>query len=229
VLRGAAEEVLQVLKDDTSNDPKRKSDVEKLMGPTSDESFARMVAVGKLVTDFKPGGAGDDADDAAGDALDDDIGVAVEFEEEDEETDNEVDEVLEASDVEEEEEGGEEAETAGAGVGVAGRGGRRPAPARRLRTTRSPPPRSTRTGCSARSPPRSATRTQRRASPARPRRRCWRRSGTKGTMSAPARTSSCLCWTTTSSTSSRSYSSRARGWCGAPDSRARRTTRKRRW
>uniref|UniRef100_A0A7S0GP72 RNA helicase n=1 Tax=Micromonas pusilla TaxID=38833 RepID=A0A7S0GP72_MICPS len=123
VLRGAAEEVLQVLKDDTSNDPKRKSDVEKLMGPTSDESFARMVAVGKLVTDFKPGGAGDDADDAAGDALDDDIGVAVEFEEEDEETDNEVDEVLEASDVEEEEEGGEEAETAGAGVGVAGAAG----------------------------------------------------------------------------------------------------------
>ena len=137
VLRGAAEEVLEVLKDDASNDPKRKSDVEKLMGPTSDESFARMVAVGKLVTDFKPGGAGDDAADAAGDALDDDIGVAVEFEEEDEETDNEVDEVLEASDVEEEEEG-EEAE-AGAGVGVAGAAGA--AAGRRGPGRRGPPPR----------------------------------------------------------------------------------------
>ena len=65
VLRGAAEEVLEVLKDDASNDPKRKSDGEKLMGPTSDESFARMVAVGKLVTDFKPGGAGDEEPRAA--------------------------------------------------------------------------------------------------------------------------------------------------------------------
>ena len=139
VLRGAAEEVLEVLKDDASNDPKRKSDVEKLMGPTSDESFARMVAVGKLVTDFKPGGAGDDAADAAGAAPVDDIGVAVEFEEEDEETDNEVDEVLEASD-EEEEEGGRRLRLPAPAWGWRARRAP-PPPARRPRTTRSPPPR----------------------------------------------------------------------------------------
>lgn len=117
VLRGAAEEVLEVLKNDRSNDPQRKKDVEKLMGPTSDETFAQFVAVGKLVTDFAPGGGVDAADDGTpGDALDDDIGVAVEFEEEDEETDNAVDEVLEASDVEDDDEGDE----AGVGAGVTG-------------------------------------------------------------------------------------------------------------
>ena len=97
-------EVLEVLKDDRSTDPKRKKDVEKLMGATSDERFAQFVAVGKLITDFAPGGvAPGEGDVAPGDALDDDMGVAVEFEESEE--DNDADEVLEASDVEDEDEG----------------------------------------------------------------------------------------------------------------------------
>ena len=70
VLRGAAEEVLEVLKDDRSTDPKRKKDVEKLMGATSDERFAQFVAVGKLITDA-PGGVAPGEGDAPGDALDD--------------------------------------------------------------------------------------------------------------------------------------------------------------
>ena len=57
VLRGAAEEVLEVLKDDRSTDPTRKQNVEKLLGPTSSERFAQFVAIGKLITDFAPGGA----------------------------------------------------------------------------------------------------------------------------------------------------------------------------
>ena len=113
VLRGAADEVLEVLKDDHKTDPERKKDVEALIGATSSEKFAQFVAVGKLITDFNPGGGPGEGDVVPGDTLDDDIGVAVEFEEEDEdnEEDNELDEVLEASDVEEDDEGaGEEAE-----------------------------------------------------------------------------------------------------------------------
>ena len=64
VLRGAAEEVLEVLKDDASNDPTRKSDVEKLLGPTSSERFAQFVAIGKLITDFAAGGAPGEGDAA---------------------------------------------------------------------------------------------------------------------------------------------------------------------
>ena len=81
VLRGAAEEVLEVLKDDNKTDPERKKNVEALMGATSSEKFAQFVAVGKLITDFNPGGGPGEGDVVPGDTLDDDIGVAVEFEE----------------------------------------------------------------------------------------------------------------------------------------------------
>ena len=60
VLRGAAEEVLEVLKEERSTDPERKTKVEALMGPTDSETFAKYVALGKLVTDFAPGGGGGD-------------------------------------------------------------------------------------------------------------------------------------------------------------------------
>ena len=120
VLRGAAEEVLEVLKDDHKTDPERKKNVEALMGATSSEKFAQFVAVGKLITDFNPGGGPGEGDVVPGDTLDDDIGVAVEFEEENEDNgeDNELDEVLEASDVEEDDEGA--GEEAGFGRGVQG-------------------------------------------------------------------------------------------------------------
>ena len=120
VLRGAAEEILEVLKDEHKTDPERKKNVEALMGATSSEKFAQFVAVGKLITDFNPGGGPGEGDVVPGDTLDDDIGVAVEFEEEDEDNgeDNELDEVLEASDVEEDDEGA--GEEAGFGRGVQG-------------------------------------------------------------------------------------------------------------
>jgi pre-mRNA-splicing helicase BRR2 len=124
VLRGAAEEVLEVLKDDHSTDPERKTKVERLMGPTASEKFAQFVAVGKLITDFAHGGSGapGEGDAVPGDTLDDDIGVAVEFEEEEEEDgDNEVDEVLEASDVDDEDDDGAGGgEDAAQGRGVQG-------------------------------------------------------------------------------------------------------------
>jgi pre-mRNA-splicing helicase BRR2 len=81
VLRGAADEVLAVLKDDRSTDPERKRGVEAIMPGLSNEKFASLVTIGKMITDWVASGEVEAA--AAGETLDDDIGVAVEFEEDD--------------------------------------------------------------------------------------------------------------------------------------------------
>jgi hypothetical protein len=54
VLRGAADEVLASLKNDRTNDPSRKKEVDSLLGPVADEKFAQLVALGKLITDYAP-------------------------------------------------------------------------------------------------------------------------------------------------------------------------------
>ena len=54
VLRGAADEVLASLKNDHTNDPGRKKEVDSLLGPLADEKFAQLVALGKLITDYAP-------------------------------------------------------------------------------------------------------------------------------------------------------------------------------
>lgn len=43
ILRGAADEVLAVLKDDKKTDPERKREIEKLLGGISSEHFATLV------------------------------------------------------------------------------------------------------------------------------------------------------------------------------------------
>ena len=87
VLKGAAEEVLAVLKDDHLRDPDREKQLGELLGAISAEQFHQFVQLGKMIHDF-----GDDRAGADGEgALDEDIGVAVEFEDEDEDDDNEVD------------------------------------------------------------------------------------------------------------------------------------------
>ncbi|CAK0763687.1 DExH-box ATP-dependent RNA helicase DExH12 [Coccomyxa viridis] len=94
VLRGAADEIMAVLKNDRLKDPERKREVVGLLGEVSDERFADLVELGKRMTDFSTEPAAEDA--AAGDVLDDDIGVAVEFEGEDEDDDDDaVDEIAE--------------------------------------------------------------------------------------------------------------------------------------
>ncbi|EFJ32423.1 hypothetical protein SELMODRAFT_144158 [Selaginella moellendorffii] len=98
VLRGAADEVLVVLKNDKMKDSDKKKELEKLLNELSQERFNQLVNIGKIIVDFYDGG---DAGGAAGEALDDDIGVAVEFEEEDEEEESDVDEVQEESENEE--------------------------------------------------------------------------------------------------------------------------------
>ncbi|KAL3148608.1 hypothetical protein ABBQ38_014036 [Trebouxia sp. C0009 RCD-2024] len=91
VLKGAAEEVLAVLKDDRKRDPERQKECEELLGPIGDDKFTYLKDVGRLITDFSQP---DEEPGAPGDTLDDDIGVAVEFEgDEDADEESEVDEV----------------------------------------------------------------------------------------------------------------------------------------
>ncbi len=125
VLRGAADEVLAVLKNDRLRDLERAAEVRALLGAVPDERFAQMVALGKLVTDYAPAGAGGGGGGGAAEgegegALDEEMGVAVEFEDEDEESDGDgvADEEVEESDADE-----EVGDGAGAGGAVRARRG----------------------------------------------------------------------------------------------------------
>ena len=122
VLRGAADEVLAVLKNQALTDPQRQREVGELLGAVADERFAELVAIGKLINDWvAPGeaGAGGGGADGDGDTLDQEIGVAVEFESEDEDGDDERDEVV---DDDEDEDDADEEAAAAAAAAAAGRG-----------------------------------------------------------------------------------------------------------
>ncbi|KAI5074534.1 hypothetical protein GOP47_0010495 [Adiantum capillus-veneris] len=96
ILRGAADEVLAVLKNDKIKDPDKKKEIEKLLNTVPNERFAQLTQIGKLIKDYSDGS--DAGGGGAGEALDDDIGVAVEFEEEEEDEESDLDEVQEESD-----------------------------------------------------------------------------------------------------------------------------------
>ncbi|GIL50154.1 hypothetical protein Vafri_6292 [Volvox africanus] len=96
VLRGAADEVLAVLKNKDLRDPERQKECLALLGSCDDDMFARLVALGKRVTDYVA-----EAEAGPGDTLDEELGVAVEFEEEEEDDEEEADEVLEVDDEDE--------------------------------------------------------------------------------------------------------------------------------
>ncbi|GFR50198.1 hypothetical protein Agub_g12366 [Astrephomene gubernaculifera] len=100
VLRGAADEVLAVLKRADLRDPERQRECGQLLGGCEDDMFARLVALGKRITDYVT-----EAEAAPGDTMDEELGVAVEFEEEEDEEEEEADEVL---DVDEDDEGDEQ-------------------------------------------------------------------------------------------------------------------------
>ena len=52
VLRGAADEVLAVLKNKDLRDPERQKECVGLLGSCEDDMFARLVALGKRITDY---------------------------------------------------------------------------------------------------------------------------------------------------------------------------------
>lgn len=116
VLRGAADEVLAVLKDKSLKDPDRQKECQQLMGLCDDEMFSQLVRLGKMINDYSAEGE----EPQPADTLDEEIGVAVEFEDEEEEEDSEVSEVARSDDEEDDDEGGEEGE--GGPEGEAGRG-----------------------------------------------------------------------------------------------------------
>lgn len=108
VLAGAAEEVLAILKDDALREPAKKARAEELLGRIPDDSFARLVNLGKAINDFSLGGSGSEAAGGAAPSggMDEDMGVAVVFEDDEEEAEEIRDEIID------EEEGG-----AGGGAG----------------------------------------------------------------------------------------------------------------
>eukprot|EP00983_Pelagomonas_calceolata_P060820 1146539-Pelagomonas_calceolata.AAC.11 len=55
VLRGAADEVLSVLKSKDLKDPEKQAGVEELLGPLSSDKMAQLVAISKLITDWVGG------------------------------------------------------------------------------------------------------------------------------------------------------------------------------
>lgn len=95
VLRGAADEVLAILKDDHKKNPDKKKEIEKLLNPISNQLFDQLVSIGKLITDYQ--GPSEDATDGGavnGDEVRlNDEGVAVEFDDDDEEEDSDLDQV----------------------------------------------------------------------------------------------------------------------------------------
>lgn len=103
ILRDAAEEVIQILKDPNLRDPDRHDQISRLLtgkaastrgsqssGGLSSEQYANFVQLGKQLDDYddvsKKVANGEGVDDA-GDKMDDEMGVAVVFDESDDEND----------------------------------------------------------------------------------------------------------------------------------------------
>ncbi|RKO87988.1 Sec63 Brl domain-containing protein, partial [Blyttiomyces helicus] len=117
VLRGAADDVLETLKDELLKDFDKKKRVEETLEKTlSSDRFAQLVNLAKRITDYRPGETtGPAADDGANmgrEAAEDEVGVAVVFDEdedEDEASDNDF-EIRDEDDTDEDE--GQETELA---------------------------------------------------------------------------------------------------------------------
>lgn len=90
-IRGAVDEVLVALKDDSLKDFDKKKEIEGNIGSISSDNFAKLVNLGKAITDYRPEDAEqvnvDDGSGAQGrnDGIDQEHGVAVLFDESDEE------------------------------------------------------------------------------------------------------------------------------------------------
>lgn len=120
ILRGAADEVLAILKDEKMTDPRRLVEIEKMIRKVGPEKFNKLVTLGKAIHDFNVGGKGgregggeDGGEEEEDKMLDEEMGVRVEFDrDEEEEEESDLDEVVEEEDDEEEElgEGEEEGE-----------------------------------------------------------------------------------------------------------------------
>lgn len=76
ILKSCADEVLATLKDDTKKDNDRKKLIEEtISAPLTNENFAKLTSLGKLITDYTD----DSAANLTGEGLDEEHGVAVVF------------------------------------------------------------------------------------------------------------------------------------------------------
>jgi pre-mRNA-splicing helicase BRR2 len=96
-LRGGADEVLAILKNDRQKDNEKKKEIETLLGRMTNEDFNKLMICSKDITDFSEEGT------TGGEAIDDEMGVSVTFVDSDEESDESDDEIRSGSDDEEEE------------------------------------------------------------------------------------------------------------------------------
>eukprot|EP00741_Cyanophora_paradoxa_P005239 tig00000865_g5079.t1 len=101
ILRGAADEVLGLLKNDKLRDSDKKKEIERIINPMSSERFAHLMQLGSKITDWSAEEAAGGAGGEGGDTLDDEHGVAVVFDEEEEEDESDIDEVREEEDEDE--------------------------------------------------------------------------------------------------------------------------------
>jgi len=100
IIRGAADEVLAILKNDKTRAPDKKKEIEELLGASMTESrFADVSDIGRNITDYSEEAIAESNNET----IDDELGVAVVFDDDEEEEENF--EVREDSEDEEEEEG----------------------------------------------------------------------------------------------------------------------------
>lgn len=104
IIRGAAEEVLSILKDDKLRDPERHREINKILSPIPTDRFNKFVNLGKQITDFAR-----DTTEEEDVRMDDNMGVAVVFDDDDREVN--ADDTYETDEEEEEEEGVEAGKT----------------------------------------------------------------------------------------------------------------------
>ncbi|CAG8675083.1 6955_t:CDS:2 [Cetraspora pellucida] len=118
VIRSAADDILQVLKDDKLKDFDKKKAIENVIGAITSDRFAQLVNLGKKITDYYSGDQMDlDKDNELAGEIDDELGVAVVFDDEEDDYEDEYGK-YEVESEEEEDEDGVEAETTGVlGVG----------------------------------------------------------------------------------------------------------------
>jgi pre-mRNA-splicing helicase BRR2 len=107
ILRGAADEILSLLKDDRLKDPERQKEIEKILPKLGVDKFSNLVKMGKRINDFH---LGDDHENELEAKMDEEMGVAVVFDDEEDGIPHDVDEENESED---EDEGGVEAQGSG--------------------------------------------------------------------------------------------------------------------
>ncbi len=89
VLRGAADEVIALLKDDRLREPDKHKEINKMLTNVSNDAFAKLTSLSKRLIDFHSFA---DAPDTAQSIDDNDVGVAVVFDDDDDQVDEDDDE-----------------------------------------------------------------------------------------------------------------------------------------